>query len=529
MAGELRNLLNRNGRYFARIVVPKDLRNTVGKAELRASLGPDRRLAIRRLPTEVAKFLDVLAEARRVSGHERRTPRRPLTAIELAHLHYDELLQTDDRRRDLPPELTGITVPSWNRFISDARIKALARVVSGEARDDEIGAHVGESLDVLLSRGIIDAPRGSVEWRAIARLLASVEIEAQTRSNERDVGYYGGAPKFPPLTQPRPADLHVESVPFTALLADYTGELQRSGRGAEAARRWRPCIENLVSFLKHDDAQSLSRQDVLNWRDKLLTTLTPKTVRDAHMSALKAILQWGVDSGRLKENLARRVKVRVPANIQTRERGLTEAEAKAVLSASLNYTRNVRKNARTSESACTAAAKRWIPWLCAFTGARVAEMAQLRKADVRLNDAVAHVRITPDAGSVKSGQFRDVPLHPQLLDLGFGDFVRQAAEGPLFFDGGSVRRSERHPSKQVAQRVAVWVRSLNVISTEVDPNHGWRHRMKTVARELGLDMRIVDAIQGHAPRTAGERYGDISLAAKENVIKRFPHYDVGRS
>jgi hypothetical protein len=151
MASELRNLLNRNGRYFARIVVPKDLRNVVGKAELRASLGPDRRVPIRRLPAEVAKFLDVLAEARRITGHERRTPRRRLTAIELAHLNYDELLRTDDRLRDLPPELTGITVPSQNRFISDARIRARTRVVCGEARDEEIAAHVGVSLDVVSS------------------------------------------------------------------------------------------------------------------------------------------------------------------------------------------------------------------------------------------------------------------------------------------------------------------------------------------------------------------------------------------
>jgi hypothetical protein len=29
-----------------------------------------------------------------------------------------------------------------------------------------------------------------------------------------------------------------------------------------------------------------------------------------------------------------------------------------------------------------AAAKRWVPWLCAFTGARVGEMLQLRKAEI---------------------------------------------------------------------------------------------------------------------------------------------------
>lgn len=310
------------------------------------------------------------------------------------------------------------------------------------------------------------------------------------------------------------------------LLAGHTGELQRSGRGAEAVRRWKPCIENLISFLKHDNARSLTRQDVLNWRDELLTTLLPKTVRDAHMASLKAILQWGVDSGRLKENVANRVKVRVPARPQARERGLTDAEARAILDACRTYSPAQRQNPRTAESACTTAAKRWIPWLCAFSGARVAEIAQLRKADVLLSSAIPHMRITPDAGPVKTGLFRDVPFHPQLIKLGFDSFVGASADGPLFFDGASERKSLQHPSKQVAQRLAVWIRSLNVISTEVDPNHGWRHRMKTVARELGLDVRVVDSIQGHAPRSAGERYGDVSLSAKDRVMRQFPCFDL---
>jgi hypothetical protein len=39
MAGKVRHLVNRSGRYHARFVVPKDLRGIVGKSELRAPLG----------------------------------------------------------------------------------------------------------------------------------------------------------------------------------------------------------------------------------------------------------------------------------------------------------------------------------------------------------------------------------------------------------------------------------------------------------------------------------------------------------
>lgn len=45
MAGKLKNLLNHYGRYFARMVVLENLRELVGKRELRTPLGPDLRTA----------------------------------------------------------------------------------------------------------------------------------------------------------------------------------------------------------------------------------------------------------------------------------------------------------------------------------------------------------------------------------------------------------------------------------------------------------------------------------------------------
>jgi hypothetical protein len=98
-------------------------------------------------------------------------------------------------------------------------------------------------------------------------------------------------------------------------------------------------VSNLITFVKHDDAQRLTRRNVINWKDELLTTLTPKTVRDAHMSGLKAILNWGVESGRLTENVADRGRVRVPPKALTRGHGLTDAEARAILSACRSYAR----------------------------------------------------------------------------------------------------------------------------------------------------------------------------------------------
>jgi hypothetical protein len=39
-------------------------------------------------------------------------------------------------------------------------------------------------------------------------------------------------------------------------------------------------------------------------------------------------------------------------------------------------------------------------------------------------------------------------------------------------------------------------------------------------------MRVIDAMQGHAGRTAGENYGDVTLVAKSRVIEALPDYDL---
>lgn len=53
MAGKVRNMVNRSGRYDACLVVPKDLRRFVGKAELRLLLCGGHQQALKLLSSAV--------------------------------------------------------------------------------------------------------------------------------------------------------------------------------------------------------------------------------------------------------------------------------------------------------------------------------------------------------------------------------------------------------------------------------------------------------------------------------------------
>lgn len=67
---------------------------------------------------------------------------------------------------------------------------------------------------------------------------------------------------------------------------------------------------------------------------------------------------------------------------------------------------------------------------------------------------------------------------------------------------------------------------LKITDPTVAPNHGWRHRFKTVARKAGLDAEKRDAIQGHAPRTEGENYGEVPPDVMLPEILKLPRYEV---
>lgn len=67
--------------------------------------------------------------------------------------------------------------------------------------------------------------------------------------------------------------------------------------------------------------------------------------------------------------------------------------------------------------------KRWVPLFCAFIGARVAEITQLRKEDLRQVDGMWVARITPNAGTVKSSGYT-VKIEAFEAFIGYDDAIR---------------------------------------------------------------------------------------------------------
>ena len=330
------------------------------------------------------------------------------------------------------------------------------------------------------------------------------------------------SPSLPPATEPslaKPASL-------TALFEAWWLEAKAAGRKPSTRENYSNTVENFVSFLKHDDATKVTPEHVVAFKDYRLSTPSKhtgrppsaKTVKDTDLAALKTVFGWAVANRRLATNPATGVTVRVGKTQKLRSKGFTDQEARLILTAALAYV-------PSAERACTAAAKRWVPWLCAFTGARVGEIGQLRRQDVSHEGEWWVIRITPEAGTVKTDEAREVVVHPQLVELGFLDFVARSDIGPLFLlpaKNGDILG----PLQGLKNRLAEFSRAL-VTDPNVAPNHGWRHRFKTVGMEAGIETRVLNAIQGHTGQTVSDRYGEVTIRTQAVAIQKLPRIDVG--
>ena len=490
----------KTGVLWFRKRVPKDLLALVGKREEKASLGTK----------------DVAEAKRRHAAHaalvERRWQNLRAGARRLNLLEVNAI--AGEFYEDLIPRFQAGTFSPVYNLISTAAIELYVKDAGPQNRAQFLRLY-GREIDGHLARkGLVVHPdtRYALE-HAIAKAILQA-IEQSVKYLDGDFTPDPMAGRFPKIVDKPPAIVLPLETWFTAYAED-------SKLAASTRKRWGPALATLAAHVGHDDLARVTPDDVTDWVDGLAGNgRGQKTIRDVYLASAKALFGWLKGKRKVALNPCLDLRVKVVEGPVLRERSFTDEEASIILAASL-----APQSRRLSPE--HAAARRWVPWLCAYTGARVGEITQLRRKDVRREGGVMILHITPEAGTVKTKQARYAPIHPHLVEMGFLDYVATRT-GPLFYDPKRARGgSEANPiSKKVGERLAAWVRDLGVDDVGVDPNHGWRHSFKTRGRRGGMQDSILDAIQGHAPKTEGGKYGWFETEVTAREIALFPRYDV---
>ena len=343
----------------------------------------------------------------------------------------------------------------------------------------------GPTVDAVLAGQALVVDDGTRSRLLVAVATATIDAARKLKRNaEADYRPDPMAARFPPFDAPKSIGGHPKET-ITSVFDAWWKAAKARGKTPSTYDSYGRTFRQFVAFLKHDDAGRVTPRDVVAFKNYRLAQINPRsgrtisanTVKNSDLAALKSVFKWAVENLLMATNPAMGVTQRPDDQPQSRDKDFTEDEARAILGHALRAKRG-------AQHAKTFAAKRWGPWLCAYSGARVGEILQLRKDDVSRVSGQWIITITPEAGTVKTKKAREVPLHAHLIELGFTTFVAAAAPGHLFVTpgkGGDVLG----PLGGVKNRVREFVREV-VHDPNVAPNHGWRHLFKTIGVEVGI-------------------------------------------
>lgn len=494
---------------------------TVGAktVEISLSLGTREPREAKTRETEVAAYLDEVWDTLR-SGEEIRLTKRQ--AVALSGEVYRAWLEAagDDPGS---PEL-WVHIADANKHARDGNFGRSFMMISQTGRRQvSLEDRFGGFADWLIAKhGLkLDDASRRLLVEEVAKAMDQVSTQL-ARHADSDFRPDPNSERFPPLD---PAELKATArdtaktgeLRFDALIGARWREAKAAGSSPRTLSAWRSSFKHLKEFLGHDNALRVTKADVVAFKDhRLAQGASVKTVRDSDLAALKSTFGWAVANGKMTLNPAEGVTIKLGRQKdQKRPKGFTDAEAMAILQRAKSHMASASRRKVKSDAAI-----RWVPWLLAFTGARVGEISQLRKEDVFEQAGRWVIRITPDAGTVKTGQTRLVPLHHQLVEDGFVAFAQGAPEGHLFVTP-KVPSEPDQAVKGLNNRLRTLVREV-VDDEDVQPFHAWRHRFMTMARELGCDDAVVRSIVGHSARDVHDRYGDSTIKAMGRVIDALP-------
>lgn len=419
-----------------------------------------------------------------------------------AYIYFDHLVAEGDLER---------VIAYLIRFRLTKRIEDLCRarlagnlaefVATAEARIPGLSRAQAITLGRLLLEEELKALQALAEGQPDPSLedLRSAAEHPQPSSQELV------STSVPNAAPPAPTS---KSISLDELFERWEAETAPS---ASTLSSWRGITRDLKNFLgeKAQDISRIRAEDIVGWKDKLVSAnKAVATISRGYLGCARALFRFAVANMLLSSDPAEGVKLARKAKPGTKMLGYTSEEVTRLLALA---------------SSASEPWKRWLPWLAAATGSRIGEVAQLHGSHVFEEGGRPVIRIAPaqDAGSIKNVESeRTVPIHSALLKAGFLEFVRERGQGPLFYSRSSGDPKRKHASKSVTNRLAAWIRQNGFTDSRKAPNHALRHWFKTEASRLGIPDSIADAIQGHNDGSSSATYRHVDLAQMASAIEQ---------
>ena len=223
-------------------------------------------------------------------------------------------------------------------------------------------------------------------------------------------------------------------------------------RAPSTARRYEPSIRSLAAFMKGRDVRQVEQDDLWTRAEHRRDHdgVAARTVNRNDLVAVKSLFEFAATrdsdaraSGQRKvalrtDNPAKGVRLDLPRQPGKKDKVFRAADVRAVLT----LARAVTADPKWPKAS---ASRRWAPWICAYSGARVQEVCWLRRENIWCEGGiwVMEFPVTKDDFA------RVVPLHDALIEEELVRFWQGSPEGFLFVGD----RARKETTKMSAQEL----------------------------------------------------------------------------
>lgn len=544
-----------SGKFQFRQNIPADLQEILGKKVIKRSLDTVDKRTAGKIAAAYA------AENKRLFKKLREDKDKPIDPAKLNYELYQflEKLQSNDQIKranvaPLHPDMARFTEfstpnePTSNQILLD---------------EMQLTLHQGDysfiqgHIDSFIHASGFAVEHGSMAYNQIARGVFETLIKYHTITQKRSEGDVVGASLLAtnllqPVEKPKPKRY---SPKLSEVLELWCDEHEKVGGAERTKSDFSTQVWRFIDMHGDLPVHKITPTHVVEFKDAMLRLpsrmsnaerklsfldqlrlgdadpnrkrVTPRTVNDKALGALSAVLGHAKDQVYIDSNPAARIKIKHSRRGSLPRLPYSTEDLKLIFNFQI-YTDGKRPEAGAGEASV------WLPLLAMYTGARLEELGQMLVADVKNDkgvwfiDMLNLVEDNPHHKYKNESSRRRVPIHNKLIELGFLAYVeamRKDSQTRLF-------PYLQSAGEEVTANFSKWwgryARKHGGFNSQ-KVFHSFRHATKDGFREAEIDPELRDILQGHAPVTEGEKYGQgFSLQRLKKAIDKL-EYDVDLS
>lgn len=478
------HVFNRSGTYYFRRRVPKDLLSLYPSGQVVFSLKTKDWKEADRLARAESVKLD--QEFQRHRAHLMTHSDGQLSDEDIEHicaLWIAEGLEEDEEAR--MEGLTDRDYRKWSESLNIADAGSRYELAKGDTEGIE-----WEMEDFCQCHGY-KVVKGTPTYRKLAYAFLKATVDLFKRQMSRHQGEIVETPKVPLLgSQHRGPTL-------SQVLDKWKLEAKPKPK---TITEWELVISRFTALNGMLHVGQITKAHIVAYKDSRLMGGNSAATVTKQLGALSSLLQYSATNDFISTNVAAGVRV-ARTKVEKKTRLPYDIEDLNRIFASPIYTTGQRPQGGAGEAAY------WLPLLALFTGARLEELGQLQRKDLKQLDNIWYINISDEAegASLKTySSRRRVPIHQELLKLGLIEYAHRHID-KIF----PSLKADIHQS--LTGNFSKWWgrygREVVGITDKRKVFHSFRHAFKDACRNSGIHQEIHDAFTGHAGGNVGSTYG----------------------